>query len=106
MQQLSEREVSQLSQEMAELGELSGKDMGQALAAFQGYQGPDSQPVEPMVSALLERVLGRDKARTLLDKIHNVSPSAELFQCLNHLDYKQIATILKEEHPQVQALVL
>jgi flagellar motor switch protein FliG len=106
MQQLSEREVSLLSQEMSELGELSGKDAGQALSAFQGQSGGDTQSVEPMVNALLERALGRDKAKSLLDKIHNVSPSTEPFACLHHLEAKQIATIIKEEHPQVQALVL
>jgi flagellar motor switch protein FliG len=91
---------------MAQLGELSGQEMNQALTSFQARASRDSLAVEPMVNALLERAIGRDKARLLLDKIRRQGAGTEPFQCLSKLDALQIAGILKGEHPQVQALVI
>jgi flagellar motor switch protein FliG len=107
MQQLSERDVALITEEMAKIGELSGGEMTQALTAFSQRTKSDSMMVEPALNALLERTLGRDKAKEMLTRLRGHGGlGTEPFHCLGYLAAGQVSTILREEHPQVQALVI
>ncbi len=106
MQKFSEREVSMLSEEMTRLGELRGADSENLLKEFNAASGGDRMTVEPMLQDILERALGKERAKELLDKIKRQTRETEPFRSLLPLDAKQVAQILRGEHPQVLAIVI
>ncbi len=106
MVRLNEREVAMLSEEMTRLGDLSGAEMEELLRDFNKKVGGDKVSVEPMVQDILERALGKEKARELLDRIRRQSRESEPFRSLLPLEANQVATLLRGEHPQVIALVV
>lgn len=106
MSRLNEREVTMLSEEMTKLGELSGAEMEDLLRDFNKKVGGDKVNVEPMIQDILERALGKEKAKELLDKIRRQSRESEPFRSLLPLEATQVATLLRGEHPQVIALVI
>lgn len=106
MSRLNEREVTMLSEEMTRLGELTGAEMEDLLRDFNKKVGGDKVNVEPMIQDILERALGKEKARELLDKIRRQSRESEPFRSLLPLEANQVATLLRGEHPQVIALVI
>lgn len=102
----NEREVQMLSEEMTRIGELGGGDMEKLLKEFNSQSGGDRMAVEPMLQEILERALGKEKAKDLLDKIKKQSRETEPFRSLMPLEAKQVATLIRGEHPQIVALVL
>ena len=106
MTRLNEREVAMLSEEMTRLGDLSGAEMEDLLRDFNKKVGGDKVSVEPMIQDILERALGKEKARELLDRIRRQSRETEPFRSLLPLEASQVATLLRGEHPQVIALVV
>lgn len=106
MTRLNEREVAMLSEEMTRLGELSGAEMEELLRDFNKRVGGDKVNVEPMIQDILERALGKEKARELLDRIRRQSRETEPFRSLLPLEANQVATLIRGEHPQVIALVI
>lgn len=106
MQRMSERDVSMLSEEMTRMGDISGDDMQKTLEAFTENMGLDRVAVAPMVLAILERALGKERAKDMLEKISKQTRDAEPFRSLMTLDAKQVATLLRGEHPQVLAIVI
>ena len=106
MQKFSDREVAMLSEEMTRLGELKGADSEKLLKDFNTLTGGDRMTVEPMLQEILERALGKEKAKDLLDKIKRQTRDSEPFRALLPLDAKQVSQILRGEHPQVLAIVI
>ncbi len=106
MQRMSERDVAMLSEEMTRMGDISGEDMEKTLDAFTKNMGLDRVAVAPMVQAILERALGKERAKDMLEKISKQTRDAEPFRSLMSLDAKQVATLLRGEHPQVLAIVI
>lgn len=106
MQQLSEREVGELSREMAAIGELTPAELDASLEEFGSRSAAGGIAVGARVQALLERALGRDKGRELLDRARRASAVTTPFKALGRLDIKQLQGLLRDEHPQVQALVI
>jgi len=106
MTKLNEREVALLSEEMTRLGDLSGAEMEELLRDFNKKVGGDKVSVEPMIQDILERALGKEKARELLDRIRRQSRESEPFRSLLALEANQVATLLRGEHPQVIAMVV
>ena len=106
MQKFSDREVAMLSEEMTRLGELKGADSEKLLKDFNTLTGGDRMTVEPMLQEILERALGKEKAKDLLDKIKRQTRDSEPFRTLLPLDAKQVAQIVRGEHPQVLAIVI
>jgi flagellar motor switch protein FliG len=106
MQRMSERDVAMLSEEMTRMGDISGGDVEFMLKEFNRASGGDKVAVAPMIQAILERALGKERAKELLEKIRKQSRDAEPFRSLQTLDAKQVATLLRGEHPQVLALVI
>lgn len=106
MQRMGERDVALLSEEMTRMGEISGKDMEMMLKEYNRSSGGDKVSVQPMIQAILERALGKERAKELMEKIKKQSRDAEPFRSLQALDAKQLNTLLRGEHPQVLALVI
>lgn len=106
LQNLEEREVGMITEAMTRMGEVSGEQLEAVVEAFKNQTGGGVISVEPMLEPLLEKALGRDKARKMLARIKNQSRESEPFKGLAHLNAKQIEGMLKGEHPQVLALVI
>jgi flagellar motor switch protein FliG len=106
MQKFSDREVAMLSEEMTRMGELRGADSEKLLKEFNTQTGGDRTTVEPMLQEILERALGKEKARELLDKIKRQTRESEPFRALLPLDAKQVQQIIRGEHPQVLGIVI
>ncbi len=106
MQKLHERDVALLSEEMTRIGQLDATEALRYLTEFSQKSGSDQIAVEPMVQEILERALGKEKAKELLEKIRRQSREVEPFRSLMPLDARQVQTLLRGEHPQVLALVI
>jgi flagellar motor switch protein FliG len=106
MQRMSERDVALLSEEMTRTGDLTGTDMEKMHLEFRKASGGGGVAVGPMIQSILERAMGKEKAKDLLDKIRKQTRDAEPFRSLITLDAKQVATLLRGEHPQVLAIVI
>lgn len=102
----NEREVQMLSEEMTRIGEMTGGEMEKLLKDFNTQSGGDRMAVEPMLQEILERALGKEKAKDLLEKIKKQSRETEPFRSLLPLEAKQVATLIRGEHPQIVALVI
>ncbi len=106
LQRLSERDVTMVSEEMSRMRDISATDVERMLTEFGLVAGTEQMAVAPMIQAILERALGKEKAKDLLEKIRRQSRDAQPFRSLTSLDARQIATLLRGEHPQVLALVI
>ncbi len=106
MSKFNDREVALISEEMSKIGEITGADTEALLKDFNKQIGGDRVNVEPMIAAILERALGKEKAKELLDKIRRSGRDSEPFKSLLPLDAKQVSTLLRGEHPQVISLVV
>jgi len=102
----NEREVTMLSEEMTRMGEITGAEMEKLLKEFNSASGGDRLSVEPILQEILERALGKEKAKDLLEKIRRQARETEPFRSLLPLDAKQVTTILRGEHPQIISLVI
>jgi flagellar motor switch protein FliG len=103
---LSERDVTLVSEEMSHMREISVTEVDRMLTEFGLAAGTGQLAVAPMIQAILEKALGKEKAKDLLEKIRRQSRDAQPFRSLSSLDARQIATLLRGEHPQVLALVI
>ncbi len=106
MQRMNERDVAMVSETMTRMGDITGVDIEKTLKEYNQASGGDSVAVQPMILAMLERALGKEKAKELLEKIRRQSRDAEPFRSLQPLDAKQVGTLLRGEHPQVMAIVI
>jgi flagellar motor switch protein FliG len=106
LQRMSERDVTMVSEEMSRMRELSGSDVERTLLEYNAAAGSEQVAVAPMIQAILERALGKEKAKDLLEKIRRQTKDAQPFRSLTSLDARQISTLLRGEHPQVLALVI
>jgi flagellar motor switch protein FliG len=106
MQCMDARDVGMLSEEMQRMGHITGSDMEKTLKDFSQASGGDRVAVAPMLLAILERALGKEKAKEMIEKIRRQTRDAEPFRSLINLDAKQIGSLLRGEHPQVLAIVI
>src|SRR3954467_1280262 len=83
MRQLNEKEMSALSEEMARLGEMPGVEIDGALAEYSKRSGADHIAAGPMVGALLERALGKERARDMMERLERKTHGSHPFKCLD-----------------------
>ncbi len=103
---LGERDISALTEEMARIKDLTAEEMESVWDDFSDAASTDIISVEPMLQAILEKALGTQKAKEMLEKIRRQSRDLEPFRSLRALNGKQILQILGGEHPQVMAIVM
>lgn len=105
---LEPKQVQKLGMKMASLSDSSQKKVSGVHRAFiediQKYSniGLDS---EDFVRQSLIEALGQDKAGNLVDQIILGSGSSGL-DSLKWMDARQVASIIQNEHPQIQTIVL
>jgi flagellar motor switch protein FliG len=82
------------------------------LARFESQAAADAQGLVEFgldtgdyVRSVLHRALGQDKARLLLDRIVGAAP-APGFDSLQWMDPVAVADLLRQEHPQIVAVIL
>ncbi|MGY1815461.1 flagellar motor switch protein FliG [Blastococcus sp. SYSU D00820] len=105
---LRPREVESLTREIMKLGSLEPTDVDDVLNEFhqmmsaQRYVGRGGVD---FAREILAAGLGEDKAEGILARL-NVVYTEVPFASLRNVDVRQLVTFLKDEHPQVIALVL
>jgi flagellar motor switch protein FliG len=106
--QLRPREVESITRELMRLGSVEPEDVDEVLEEFhdlmtaQRFVGRGG--VE-FARDILAAGLGEDKAGDILSRL-NVVYTEVPFASLRNADVRQLVTFLKDEHPQVIALVL
>lgn len=104
MKNMDEDDVSAISEEMAAMQDVSRDDIDRV---FKEYSEAGSIiQIEPLLHQILEKTLGPERARELIERIRRRSREREPFQVLRHLEPNALRQILKGEHPQVLALVI
>jgi len=106
MQQMSERDIAELSDQMSRLGELTGTELDATLKDYAGAASSDRIDAGQAVQALFEKAFGKERGRDLLDRSRSAKGPEQPFAALRGIDAKQVQLLIREEHPQVQALVV
>ena len=106
MQQMNEREIAELSDEMTRLGELTGSELESTLQDWTGAANSDSVDTSLAVQMLFEKAFGKERGRDLVDRSRSKKGPEQPFSALRSLDAKQVQLLIREEHPQVQAVVI
>src|SRR6185312_17497221 len=108
LSKLRPREVEQITRELMRLGSVEPDDVDGVMTEFHdlmtaqrfvGRGGVD------FAREILAAGLGEDKAEGILSRL-NVVYTEVPFASLRNADVRQLVTFLKDEHPQVIALVL
>ena len=104
---LDPREVQRVGEAMASLSSIPRRDIEQVITSFLDEvteQSGLSLGVPDYLKRMLVNALGEHKATTLLERISGGSTGG--LEKLRWMDSRAIADFMKEEHPQVQAIVL
>ncbi len=104
---LDPREVQRVGEAMASLGAIPRRDIEMVIGSFLDEvteQSGLSLGVPDYLKRMLVGALGEHKATTLLERISGGSTGG--LEKLRWMDSRAIADFMKEEHPQVQAIVL
>ena len=107
MRHLSEREVEEMTQALAELGMVSTEDQDEVLEEFEQLLTAGkyvSQGGLDFARGALEKAMGPKQAQAMLDRITKTTSSG--FYLLRNVDPRQIVPYLAKEHPQTVALIL
>lgn len=109
LRHLTPREVQDISQEMARLGQVSHDEMRQVLDDFH----EESEQFAALnlnssdhIRAVLTKALGNERATTLLEDILEHSSTNSGIDALNLMDATSVAEMIRDEHPQIIATIL
>ncbi|WP_241505853.1 flagellar motor switch protein FliG [Parahaliea mediterranea] len=106
---LSAREVQELGQEMASLGQVSHAEMREVLEAFhqeaQEYAALNLHTSDH-IRAILTKALGSERASSLIEDILEQSGTNSGIDALNIMDPSLVAEMIRDEHPQIIATIL
>ncbi|MBN7795828.1 flagellar motor switch protein FliG [Parahaliea mediterranea] len=106
---LSAREVQDLGQEMASLGQVSHAEMRQVLDAFHSeaeeYAALNLHTSDH-IRAILTKALGSERASSLIEDILEHSGTNSGIDALNIMDPTLVTEMIREEHPQIIATIL
>jgi flagellar motor switch protein FliG len=105
---LRPREVESITRELMRLGSVEPEDVDNVMTEFHGLMTAQRYVGRGGVDfarEILAAGLGEDKAEGILSRL-NVVYTEVPFASLRNADTRQLVTFLKDEHPQVIALVL
>jgi flagellar motor switch protein FliG len=108
LRHMGAKEVQQLGKAMTDLANVSREEVSGVLSDFSsGVEKQTSVGVggEDFVRKVLVNALGEDKAVTLMDRIPITSRRKGL-EALKWMDSKQVAELVRNEHPQIISIVL
>lgn len=105
---LQDDEIEQLTFEIARLKNLSADELENVLLSF--YQICLTQKVVTeggvgYAREVLEKAFGEQAASSLLDKVTKTLKT-KAFEFLRKADYKNVLTVIQNEHPQTIAMIL
>lgn len=105
---LSSREIQEISQEMATLGQVSHDEVREVLRDFYLQSDRYSQLVSSSdyIRSVLTKALGAERAESLLDDIMEHQTSHTGIDSLNLLEPSAVAEMIRDEHPQIIATIL
>jgi flagellar motor switch protein FliG len=106
---LTMREIEDISHEMAMLGQISHEEMERVLDSFYDESEELSllgQGSSDYIRAVLTKVLGSERAASLLDDIVETSTATSGIDALNMVDAATVAEMIRDEHPQIIATIL
>ncbi len=108
LQHMGPREVQKIGTAMAAMPSLSRRDVSRVLMEFNDA-AEDQTAIgvgsDEYVRKVLRNALGEDKANNLIDRILTGRDSKGL-EALKWMDPRQVAEIIRLEHPQIIAIVL
>lgn len=108
LKHIEPREVQKISMSMAQMPSVRANQVDEVLAEFTTAveeQTAIGMGNDDYTSKVLRMALGEEKAKNLLDRIQPRGKSEGL-EALAWMDPRQIAEIIRIEHPQVIAIVL
>ncbi|MBE0446564.1 MAG: flagellar motor switch protein FliG [Actinobacteria bacterium] len=108
LKELNEVEIEMLAAEVGRIGKLSQGVTDNVLKEFHDLyeaQGFITQGSLDHAIDMLERALGKNKARKVIERL-TTSPEVAPFNFLRNTDPNEIVSFLEDEHPQTIALVL
>jgi flagellar motor switch protein FliG len=106
---LSEDEIERLAKEMAELGQVSAKMSEGVLEEFHQTVIASEFATRGDIGyarRILEKTLGPEAARRILDRVMRSFQSTAGFKSLTAVDPEQLSKFILGEHPQTIALIL
>jgi flagellar motor switch protein FliG len=106
---LSEDEIERLAKEMAELGQVSAKMSEGVLEEFHQTVVASEFVTRGDIGyarRILEKTLGTEAARRILDRVMRSFQSTAGFKSLTTVDPEQLSKFILGEHPQTIALIL
>ncbi|MDT8398946.1 MAG: flagellar motor switch protein FliG [Pseudomonadales bacterium] len=105
---LSQRAIQEISQEMAAVGQVSHTDMSMVLEDF--YQESEQYFMllssNDYIRSVLTKVLGSERASTLLEDIIETTNTSSGIDALNLIDATTVAEMVRDEHPQIIATIM
>ena len=106
---LSAREVQEISQEMASLGNISHDQMRQVLDDF--YDESEQFAALNLYSSdhirlVLTKALGNERASSLLEDILEQNGANSGIDALNLMEANIVSEMIRDEHPQIIATIL
>jgi len=108
LKHLGAKDVQRLGRSMAELSNVSREEVRNVLGEFTtAVESQTSLGVanEEFVRKVLVNALGEDKAANLMDRIA-LGGTRKGLDALKWMDARQVAELIRNEHPQIVAIVL
>ncbi|MCE3025806.1 flagellar motor switch protein FliG [Salinicola sp. DM10] len=106
---LSSREVQEISQEMAQLGQVSHQDMADVLRDFHNEAEQFTAinlHTNDHIRSVLTKALGSERASSLIEDILESSNTASGIDSLNLMEASMAAELIRDEHPQIIATIM
>ncbi|OLO05570.1 MULTISPECIES: flagellar motor switch protein FliG [Salinicola] len=106
---LSSREVQDISQEMAKLGQVSHEEMAAVLRDFHNEAEQFTAinlHSNDHIRAVLTKALGSERASSLIEDILETSNTASGIDSLNLMEASMVAELIRDEHPQIIATIM
>jgi flagellar motor switch protein FliG len=108
LKHMGAREVQRVGSAMTQLLNVSREEVNDVLARFSDTvenQTSVGLGVDDFLRKVLVDALGQDKAASVIDRI-NIGPSNKGLEALKWMDPRAVAELIRQEHPQIIAIVL
>jgi len=109
LKHMSTREIQQVSQEMATVGQVSHAEVSGVLDEF--FKEAEEFSVLGVsstehIQGILTKVLGNDRALSLIEDITETKNTHNGIDALNLIEPATVAEMIRDEHPQIIATIL
>ena len=108
LKHMGAKEVQRIGTAMAKLSNVSREEVNGVISDFaQTVESQTSVGVgaDEFLRKVLVDALGQDKAASIIDRI-NIGRSTKGLEALKWMDSRQVAELIRLEHPQIIAIVL